>query len=185
MAHGKDFFPISYELSPLLAYEMLAYIGLGSNLGDGIQNCRRALEAIGSDPRNRLVQCSPPYRTEPVGKRDQDWFINGVAAVETSMTPGDLLEFLLSVEDRMGRVRKEKWGPRIIDLDILFYGDRVLDGNNLRIPHPRLQERRFVLVPLSDIAPDLVHPVFRRTISRLLTELKSEEMILPVLEEKE
>jgi 2-amino-4-hydroxy-6-hydroxymethyldihydropteridine diphosphokinase len=163
---------------------MLAYIGLGSNLGDGIKNCWRALEAIGSDPGNRLVQCSPLYRTEPVGKRDQDWFINGAAAVETSMTPGDLLAFLLSVEDRMGRVRKEKWGSRIIDLDILFYGDRVLDEEDLRIPHPRLQERRFVLVPLNDIAPDLFHPVFRRTVSQLLAELKSEEMVLPVLEEK-
>jgi 2-amino-4-hydroxy-6-hydroxymethyldihydropteridine diphosphokinase len=163
---------------------MLAYIGLGSNLGDGIQNCRWALEAIGSDPRNRLVQCSPLYRTEPVGKRDQDWFINGAAAVETLMTPGDLLAFLLSVEDRMGRVRKEKWGPRIIDLDILFYDDRILDENNLRIPHPRLQERRFVLVPMNDIAPDMFHPVFRRTVSQLLAELKSEEIVLPVLEEK-
>jgi 2-amino-4-hydroxy-6-hydroxymethyldihydropteridine diphosphokinase len=170
---------MSYEL------KMLAYIGIGSNLGDKLANCRRALEAIGSDPRNRLVQRSPLYRTEPVGKRDQDWFINGVAAVETSMTPGDLLAFLLSVEDRMGRVRKEKWGPRIIDLDILFYGDRVLDEENLRIPHPRLQERRFVLVPLNDIAPDLVHPVFRRTVSRLLAERIPEETVLPVLEEKE
>jgi len=164
---------------------MLAYIGFGSNVGDGIKNCRRALEAIGADPRNRLGPCSPFYRTEPVGKRDQDWFINGVAAVETSMTPQEMLEFLLSVEDRMGRVRQEKWGPRIIDLDILFYGDMVLDENSLQIPHPRLRERRFVLIPLKDIAPDLIHPVFRRTISQLLSELKSEEMVLPVSEDKE
>ena len=164
---------------------MLAYIGFGSNLGNGIRNCRRALEAIGADPRNRLVQCSPLYRTEPVGKRDQGWFINGVAAVETSMPPGELLPFLLSVEDRMGRVRQEKWGPRIIDLDILFYGDMVLDGNSLRVPHPRIRERRFVLIPLKDIAPDLIHPIFRRNISELLSELKSEEMVLPVSEDKE
>jgi 2-amino-4-hydroxy-6-hydroxymethyldihydropteridine diphosphokinase len=162
---------------------MLAYIGFGSNVGDGIRNCRQALEAIGSDPRIRLVQHSPLYRTEPVGKRDQDWFINGVAAVETSMTPGELLGFLLSIEDRMGRVRKEKWGPRIIDLDILFYGDMVLDENNLQIPHPRLQERKFVLVPLNDIAPDLIHPVFRQTVSKLLSQLKSEEIVMPASED--
>jgi 2-amino-4-hydroxy-6-hydroxymethyldihydropteridine diphosphokinase len=164
---------------------MLVYIGIGSNLGGKLANCRRALEAIGADPRNRLVRCSPLYRTEPVGKKDQDWFINGVAAVDTSMAPGELLEFLLSVEDRMGRVREEKWGPRIIDLDILFYGDAVIDEETLRVPHPRLQERRFVLIPLNDIAPDLVHPVFRRNISQLLSELKSEEMVLPVSEDGE
>jgi len=168
----------------LFGFEMLAYIGIGSNLGDKVANCRRALEAIGADPRNRLGQCSPLYRTEPVGKRDQDWFINGVAAVETSMTPQEMLEFLLSVEDRMGRVRQEKWGPRIIDLDILFYGEMVLDGNNLQIPHPRLRERRFVLIPLKDIAPDLIHPVFRRNISQLLSELKAEEIVLPFSEDK-
>jgi len=164
---------------------MLAYIGFGSNVGDGIRNCRRAIEAVGSDSRIRLVQRSPLYRTEPVGKRDQDWFINGVAAVETPMTPGELLGFLLSIEDRMGRIRKEKWGPRIIDLDILFYGDMVLDEYNLQIPHPRLQERRFVLVPLNDIAPDLIHPVFRQTVSQLLSGLKSEELVLPALEDEE
>ncbi len=169
---------MSYEL------KMLAYIGIGSNLGDKLKNCRQAVEAIASDPRNRLVQCSPFYRTEPVGKRDQEWFINGVAAVETGMAPGELLDFLLSVENRMGRVRKEKWGPRIIDLDILFYGDMIVDEKGLQIPHPRLRERRFVLVPLNDIATGLIHPVFRRTVSQLLADLKTEETVLPIPEDK-
>jgi len=162
----------------------LAYIGIGSNLGDKLGNCRLALEAIGADPRNRLVRCSPFYRTEPVGKRDQGWFVNGVAAVEAGMEPRDLLAFLLSVENRMGRIRTEKWGPRLIDLDLLFFGDLVLDEKGLQIPHPRLQERRFVLVPLNDIAPGLLHPVFRRTVSQLLADLKTEETVLPIPEDK-
>jgi 2-amino-4-hydroxy-6-hydroxymethyldihydropteridine diphosphokinase len=162
---------------------LLAYIGIGSNLGNKLGNCRRAVEAIGADGRNRLVRCSRFYRTEPVGKKDQEWFINGVAAVETTMGPRELLEFILSVEKGMGRARKERWGPRIIDLDILFYGDRVLEEEGLEVPHPRLQERRFVLVPLEEIAPDLIHPIFHRTISQILGELKAEEKVSPVSEE--
>jgi 2-amino-4-hydroxy-6-hydroxymethyldihydropteridine diphosphokinase len=171
---------MSDEPISLLAGDMLVYIGLGSNLGDGIRNCRRAIEAIKSDPRNRLVQGSPFYRTDPVGKKDQNWFINGVIAVETSMAPGEFMEFLLSVENEMGRIREERWGPRIIDLDILFYGDQVLSEGGLRIPHPRLHERRFVLAPLKDIAPDWVHPVFHKTVSQILAELEPGEKVFPV-----
>ena len=163
-----------------MAGDMLVYIGLGSNMGDGVKNCLRAMEAIGSDARNRLVQCSRFYRTEPVGKKDQDWFINGVAAVETAMSPRELMEFLLSVEKKMGRARKERWGPRVIDLDILFYGERVLKEEGLQVPHPRLHERRFVLIPLKDIAPGLVHPVLQRTVSQILGELHTEEKVYPV-----
>jgi 2-amino-4-hydroxy-6-hydroxymethyldihydropteridine diphosphokinase len=159
---------------------MLAYIGIGSNLGDKLENCRRAMEAIGADARNRLVGRSRFYRTEPVGKKDQEWFINGVVAVETTMSPAELMEFLLSVEKGMGRIRQERWGPRVIDLDILFYGDRVLDEEGLQIPHPRLHERRFVLAPLKDMAPGLLHPVFHRTVSQILEELKTQEKIDPV-----
>jgi 2-amino-4-hydroxy-6-hydroxymethyldihydropteridine diphosphokinase len=115
-----------------------------------------------------------------VGKRDQDWFVNGVVSLETSMGPGELLGFLLSVEKKMGRLREEKWGPRTIDLDILFYGDQILEEADLRIPHPRLQERRFVLVPLRDVAPDLVHPVLGKPVSRILAELDAEERVIPL-----
>jgi 2-amino-4-hydroxy-6-hydroxymethyldihydropteridine diphosphokinase len=105
---------------------MLVYIGIGSNLGDKLANCGRAIEAIVADARNRLVQCSPFYHTEPVGEKKQDWFVNGVLAVETSMEPKEFMDFLLAVEKTMGRVREERWGPRVIDLDILFYGQRVI-----------------------------------------------------------
>jgi len=173
-------------ISVAKGYEaLLAYIGIGSNLGEKLENCLRAVEAIGSDARNCLVRCSRFYRTEPMGKKDQAWFINGVAAVETAMGPRELLEFLLSVEKEMGRARKERWGPRIIDLDILFYGDRVLNEEGLQIPHPRLHERRFVLVPLKEIAPGLVHPVFHRTVSQILGELDAEEKVSPIPEERE
>jgi len=159
---------------------MLVYIGVGSNLGDKVGNCRRAIEAIVSDGRNRIVECSPLYRTEPVGIKDQDWFVNGVLAMETSMEPGELLDFLLAAEKTMGRVRRERWGPRVIDLDILIWGHEVIKGEGLQIPHPRLHERRFVLAPLRDIAPDLVHPLLGKTISQILAELPAEEKVLPL-----
>ena len=164
---------------------MLAYIGIGSNLGDKPGNCRRAIEALGSNPRNLLVRCSPLYHTEPVGKTDQDWFVNGVVSLETSMDPRELLEFLLSIERKMGRVREEKWGPRRIDLDILFCGDQILNETDLQVPHPRLHERRFVLIPLQDVAPDLVHPVLGKTVSRILAELDTRERVIPLQEGNE
>ncbi len=159
---------------------MLVYIGLGSNMGDGVKNCRRAMEAIGADARNCLVGHSRFYRTEPVGKKDQEWFINGVVAIETTMSPRELMEFLLSIEKGMGRIRQERWGPRIIDLDILFYGDRVLEEEGLQIPHPRLHERKFVLAPLKDMAPGLLHPVFHRTVAQMLAGLDAAERVFPV-----
>jgi len=158
---------------------MLTYIGIGSNLGNALGNCLRAIEAITSEGRNRLLKCSPLYRTEPVGKEDQDWFVNGAAAVETSLKPRELMDFLLSIEKTMGRERGERWGPRVIDLDILFYDETVIKEGDLQIPHPRLHERRFVLVPLQDIAPNFCHPLLAKTISQILSELKDGKKVLP------
>ena len=164
---------------------MLVFIGVGSNLGDKVGNCRRAVEVILADGRNRIVQCSPFYQTEPVGKKEQDWFINGVCAMETTMEPAELLESLLGVEKMMGRVRRERWGPRVIDLDILLFGQEVINQEGLQIPHPRLHERRFVLVPLRDIAPDLMHPLLGKRISQILAELPGEEKVFPLPQESQ
>lgn len=161
---------------------MLVYVGVGSNVGDALDHCRQAIQAIAADRRSRLLQCSPFYRTEPVGKKDQDWFINGVVAAETSLSPREFLDFLLDIERQMGRERGERWGPRVIDLDILFYGGKVLSEGGLQIPHPRLHERRFVLTPLRDIAPDLEHPLLNKTVSEILSELPAEEKVVPILE---
>ena len=155
-----------------------AYIGIGSNLGDPVHNCDLAIRAMMTDRGNRVFRVSPFYRTEPVGKKDQGWFVNAVAALETSRSPRDLLGFLQGIEREMGRERKEKWGPRIIDLDILFYADWVVREEGLAIPHPRLQERRFVLAPLNDIAPELRHPVLNKSVAKILAELPEGEKVV-------
>ena len=138
-------------------------MGLGSNLGDKIGQLEKALAALAEIKRTRVTAVSRFYRTAPVGKTDQDWFVNAAALLETGMKPRELLGELLDIERRLGRVRNEKWGPRLIDLDLLFYGDRVIEEEGLTAPHPLLDQRRFVLVPLAEIAPDWVHPVLGLT----------------------
>lgn len=161
---------------------MSAYIAIGSNQGNALENCRRAVEELGSDRRNRLIRCSSFYRTEPVGKKDQPWFVNAVIELDTSMSARELLGFLLSTEEKMGRIRGERWGPRVIDLDLLFYGGEELGEEGLQVPHPRLHGRKFVLVPLKEIAPDLKHPVLKKSISEILAELKGGEEVFPLEE---
>jgi 2-amino-4-hydroxy-6-hydroxymethyldihydropteridine diphosphokinase len=130
-----------------------AYVGLGANLGDREQTIRAAVAELPD-----VVAVSPLRETDPVGVTDQPRFLNGVAALETELAPRELLDVLLAVERRLGRERRERWGPRTIDLDLLLYGDAVIDEDGLKIPHPRLHERRFVLEPLADLAPQLVVP---------------------------
>jgi 2-amino-4-hydroxy-6-hydroxymethyldihydropteridine diphosphokinase len=186
---AQRFFPsvfsgFIFHFHSLTLYFMLSYIALGSNLGNKFESCRRAIAAVRASEKTRILRCSSFYRTEPVGKKDQDWFLNGVMAVETLLRPRELLDFLLAVEEGLGRERRERWGPRVIDLDILFYGGEVIQETGLKIPHPRLQDRRFVLVPLHEIAPDLVHPVLRRTVTELLSTLQEGDQVLPVPEEE-
>lgn len=163
--------------SPLITRHCV-YIGMGSNMGDRILNCRRAIAAIASSKENRILRCSPFYETEPIGKKEQGWFINGVIALETSLPPHGLMDLLLGIENRLGRVRIEKWGPRPIDLDILFYGNEVINEKDLQIPHPQVPERLFVLAPLADIAPDLRHPVLNQTVRKMRGALKGNEKVI-------
>lgn len=155
------------------------YIGLGSNLGDKKQNIEEALEYI--KEKCEILKISSLYETEPVGYKDQDWFLNGVVKIGTHVGPQELLGFILLIEKRLGRVRTIKNGPRIIDLDILFYGNEIINEPNLIVPHPRLHERGFVLVPLQEVAPDLMHPIFRKTIQELLSNLGDEKVVTKIL----
>jgi len=136
-----------------------AYVGLGANLGDREQNLRSALEALASVPRVQVVAVSSFRETEPVGYTDQPRFLNAAARLETSLTPRELLDALLQIERSLGRTRTgPRYGPRTIDLDLLLYGDESVDEPGLRVPHPRLAERAFVLEPLAELDPSLVVP---------------------------
>jgi 2-amino-4-hydroxy-6-hydroxymethyldihydropteridine diphosphokinase len=131
----------------------VAYVGLGANLGDREATIRAAVAALPG-----VVVVSSLRETDPVGKTDQPRFLNGVAALETSLSARELLDVLLSVERGLGRERRERWGPRTIDLDLLLYGDETVDESGLTVPHPRLHERRFALEPLAELDSELVVP---------------------------
>ncbi|MGE5417606.1 MAG: 2-amino-4-hydroxy-6-hydroxymethyldihydropteridine diphosphokinase [Acidobacteriota bacterium] len=135
-----------------------AYIGLGSNLGKCEQNLSQARELLAIIPRSRAVKFSSVYRTAPWGKVDQPDFFNQIGIIETELGAQELLTALLGIEKVMGRERFEKWGPRLIDLDILLFGDDIIDGPELKVPHPYLESRAFVIVPLLEIEPELILP---------------------------
>ena len=158
--------------------ENIAYIALGSNLGDREMNLLRAVAEIGKIPDSRVTGLSSFYETSPVGITDQPSFYNAVLQLSTPFSPQDLLCSLQQIENTVfKRKRLVHWGPRIIDLDLLLYNDLVMQTEELTIPHPAMVERRFVLQPLNDIAPDLLHPVTGLTVSTLLSMLKSKEKV--------
>jgi len=137
---------------------IIAYLGLGANLGDRRASIKTALRKLAVQPTIRLARVSSLYETAPVGVTDQPFFLNLVAAVRTSLSPQALLDILLHIENQMGRVRTERWGPRVIDIDLLLYGGEQIALPGLTVPHPRLRERSFALIPLAEIAPDLTLP---------------------------
>jgi 2-amino-4-hydroxy-6-hydroxymethyldihydropteridine diphosphokinase len=148
-----------------------AYIGLGANLGPREATLLRAVDLLAAEPGIEVLELSSFRETDPVGVTDQPRFVNGAAAVETTLSPHELLDALLRVERELGRTRDgERWGPRTLDLDLLVFADEVVDEDGLRVPHPRLHERRFALEPLAELEPELEIPG-RGRVSKLLAEL--------------
>lgn len=149
----------------------LAYLSLGSNIGDREALLREAVRRLGDV--GRVTTVSSFYETEPVELTEQPWFLNCAIALETGLTPQELMTAILSIEEAMGRQRVQKKGPRMIDIDILLFGNTVLDSTDVAIPHPAMHERRFVLEPLAEIAPEVRHLVFDKTIRELRDALPS------------
>jgi 2-amino-4-hydroxy-6-hydroxymethyldihydropteridine diphosphokinase len=150
----------------------IAYIGIGSNLGNRQKNCLRAIKLI---EKNGIVirKLSSMYETEPWGIKDQPHFLNMAIEIETHLNPEELLKILKNIENKIGRRKSYRWGPRSIDLDILLFDNLILKEDNLEIPHPLMHKRNFVLLPLSEIAPDIIHPLLRKKISDLVKELSN------------
>ncbi len=155
----------------------LVYIGFGSNIGDRLAHIQNAIHALAETEGITLQKISSIYQTDPVGYETQARFLNGVAAIQTALPPLSLLRTLKDIEASVGRKHRTRWGPREIDLDILIYGDLCLHTEKLVIPHSEMHRRRFVLVPLAEIAPNVVHPVFQETVQTLLERLEDDKSV--------
>jgi 2-amino-4-hydroxy-6-hydroxymethyldihydropteridine diphosphokinase len=153
----------------------IAYIGIGSNIDDKINQCERAISEILKVECHTLLAKSSFFKTKPIGYTSQDWFVNGVIKIETDLEPSDLLRTLKAIESRLGRKETVRWGPRAIDLDILLFDQMEIHTEELQIPHPLIQERQFVLVPLAEIDRNLIHPVLKKTIQELLENFKEDQ----------
>ena len=153
----------------------LAYISVGSNIGDKLANCQKGVTSLVEAGRSRILAQSRIYATEPVDYEDQDWFINMVVKLETSLDPFHLLDHIENIQRAAGRIQDPiRFGPRILDLDIVLYDDRIIESERLVIPHPRMHKRRFVLLPICDIDPSIIHPVLKKEMRTLLKRLGDE-----------
>jgi len=155
------------------------HIGIGSNLGDRRANTVEAIEKVGQLPGTRVVRASSLYESEPLGDA-KTWFVNSVIEIESQLTAEALLKKLQAIEEAMGRkrVKGKRWGSRIIDLDILLFDQDVIDKRTLKIPHPELHKRRFVLLPLAELAPQVIHPQLGQSISTLLATVKDAKRVV-------
>jgi 2-amino-4-hydroxy-6-hydroxymethyldihydropteridine diphosphokinase len=158
------------------------YIGIGSNMGDPLKNCNDSVKRIVELENCKIISVSSFYLTEPFGMTEQDWYINGAVSLETGLSAFDLINKLSEMEASMGRVRKIKWGPRVIDLDILLFGHDIIDSERLMVPHPLMHLRRFVLAPMAELAPDLIHPVIGKSMTELLRSIPEDNQIIKRLE---
>lgn len=157
----------------------IAYLGFGSNLGDTLSTLRQARQMLETDPKIRVTATSPLYRTTPVGgPPDQPDYLNGVLEITTTLEPLELLHHCQSIEKRFGRQRTIRWDARTLDIDLLLFGDMVIDSRELQLPHPRMAERGFVLQPLCDLAADQIHPTRHCTLTSLLTEISPLQGVL-------
>ena len=154
------------------------YIGIGSNLGDKQHNCIKAVEMIGQMPGCKLTGRSDWYLAKPVGVNGQDWYVNGIISISTRMSAQDLLDRLMAIEADIGRVRRRRWESRVIDLDILLFGEEIIDEKNLKIPHPLMHLRKFVLVPMVQLEPDLIHPSLGGTMAELLRKMPKDGQVV-------
>ena len=157
----------------------IVYLSLGSNSGNRFRLIEQAINFVGMCENVKLLQTSALYETEPWGVKDQNWFLNIIAKIQTTLSAQDLLLKLQNVEKTLGRNRdnERRWGERPIDIDIIFYGNECINTEILSVPHPRMQERAFVLVPFLEIEPDFVHPVLKKTISELYDDLEDVEEV--------
>ncbi len=155
----------------------IAYIGIGSNLGDRGANCKKAIGLLGELKETKVLAASSFYETEPVGRLKQGWFINAAVKLETTLPARELFTSLQRIEKQIGRQHSVKNAPRIIDLDLLFYNQEIINQAELRVPHPRLHSRRFVLTALNEIAAKKVHPELKLSTSQLLARLKDKKIV--------
>ncbi len=153
------------------------FIGVGSNLGNRRGYYQKALDLMADLPQTAIVRCSSLYETEPIGEA-KNWYINGVVELETALSPQHLLSRLQKIESALGRTRTKKWASRTIDLDILLFDKQVVNEERLKIPHPEMHRRRFVLLPLSELAPRFVHPLLGSTVAELLVGLADDKQVL-------
>lgn len=155
------------------------YLSVGSNMGDRVGYLQQANNLLNYTPGIKVLMSSSLYESEPVGYTDQEWFVNAVLLLETELTPNELLAECMRIETQLGRVRtpENRWKERTLDLDILFYGDKMIYEEDLQIPHPRLHQRAYALVPMLEIDPDFIHPVISKTVSDIHNEMEDPEEV--------